>query len=440
MEKTKIVKEDYISLEEEEDNNEGFNISKQTTSLRDKTNTPVKDILNNSKHIIYYGIEIPKEVFKEYEIFLEFASNNVSEDEIFKNLEIEESKIIWISDLYLKCIQKLPKDIKFPDHIGGDLDLGYLKEISDNFKFPDHIGGDLDLGYLEEIPDNIKFPDHIGGDLDLGYLEEIPDNIKFPGHIGGDLDLGNLEEISDNIKFPDHIGGDLDLGYLKEIPDNFKFPDHIGGDLDLGYLEEIPETIKINGDLMLNCNQNLTYLHNNIECKKLYIGNCHKLYTCNNYKIIKYLKENKKIEAVVGFPIGEIEGMMKKLDNIVVAILSEQDLVVYERYQVFPEDITDRLIEESIYMLEEVYESVNGYMLSKRDECIALKETIERITRIEEYKAIDKKLHKINKEIKDRPRIVRDRLRSIFSDELWEKVVERLKEEDPDMVKFLNKK
>ncbi len=357
--------------------------------------------------------------------------------------------------LYLSNLKEVPEDIKFPDSIAGNLDLGNLEELPDNIKFPDSIGGSLYLDNLKELPEDIKFPDHIdgslyldnlkelpkdikfpdsiGGYLDLRNLKELPEDIKFPDSIGRDLDLRNLKELPEDIKFPDSIGRDLDLSNLKKLPDNIKFPDSIGRDLDLSNLEELPETIKINGDLMLNCNQNLTYLHNNIECKKLYIEDCPQLYTYKNYKIIKYLKDNKKIEAVVGFPI-------EMNDIIIESILSEEDLVVYERYQVFPEDITERLIEESIYILEGVYESVNGYMLSKRDECIALKKTIESITRIEEYKAIDKELDKINKELKDRPRIVRDRLRSIFSKELWAKVVERLKEEDPDMVKFLNKK
>ncbi len=339
--------------------------------------------------------------------------------------------------LYLWNLKKLPDNIKFPDSIGGDLYLWDLKEIPEDIRFPDSIGGNLSLGNLEELPEDIKFPDSIGIDLDLRNLKELPEDIKFPDSIGGRMLLNSLKAIPDNIKFPDSIGGSLNLSYLEELPKDIKFPDSIGRDLDLSNLEELPETIKINGDIRLNCNQNLTYLHNNIECKKLYIEDCPQLYTYKNYKIIKYLKDNKKIEAVVGFPRGEIEGMMNRVDNIVVEILSDNDLVVYERYQVFPEDITERLIEESIYILEGVYESVNGYMLSKRDECIALKKTIESITRIEEYKAIDKELDKINKELKDRPRIVRDRLRSIFSKELWEKMIERVRNKQTDIINFL---
>ncbi len=334
--------------------------------------------------------------------------------------------------LFLNNLEKIPKAIKLPNSIGGSLDLRNLKELPEAIKLPDHIGGNLDLSNLNEIPEAIKLPDHIGGNLNLSNLKEIPEGIKLPESIGGSLDLWNLEELPDNIKFPDHIAGSLNLSNLKEIPEAIKLPDSIGGKLSLGNLEKLPETIKINGDLMLNCNQNLTYLHENIGCKKLCIGNCPKLYTYKNYKIIKYLKDNKKIEEVVGFPT-EMSDMMLKIESI----LSEEDSVVYERFQVLPEDITDRLIEESIYILEVVYESVNGYMLSKRDECIALKETIESITRIEEYKAIDKELDKINKEIKDKPRIVRDRLRSIFSKELWEKVVERVRNKQTDMINFL---
>ncbi len=454
----------------------------EVSIVEEETNTGVNKVLGDT--IDYLGNAIPSAVYKKYEIFLELIKDKIEEKDIGENLEIKEDKIVWQGDLELRNLEELPKDIKFPDSIGGSLYLGNLEEVPEDIKFPDSIGGSLELGNLEELPEDIKFPDHIDGSLELdnlkelpedikfpdsiggslylsyleelpkdirfpdsiagslylSYLEELPKDIKFPDSIGRHLDLSNLKEIPEDIRFPDSIGGGLFLNNLEELPKDIKFPDSIGGNLSLGNLEELPETIKINGDLMLNCNQNLTYLHNNIECKKLYIKDCPKLYTCNNYKIIKYLKDNKKIEAVVGFPRGEIAGMMKRVDNIVVEILSDNDLVVYERYQVFPEDITERLIEESIYILEGVYESVNGYMLSKRDECIALKKTIESITTIEEYKAIDKELDKINKELKDRPRIVRDRLRSIFSKELWEKVVERLKEEDPDMVKFLNKK
>ncbi len=429
----------------------------EVSIVEEETNTGVNKVLGDT--IDYLGNAIPSAVYKKYEIFLELIKDKIEEKDIEKSLEIKEDKIVWQGDLeldnlkelpevikfpdsidgslYLDNLKELPKDIKFPDSIGGDLFLKSLKEIPKDIKFPDSIGGSLLLNSLKTIPDNIKFPDSIGGSLYLGYLEKLPDNIKFPDSIGKSLYLWNLKKLPDNIKFPDSIGGDLYLWDLKEIPEDIRFPDSIGGNLSLGNLEELPETIKIKGDLVLNNNQNLTYLHNNIECKKLYIEDCPQLYTYKNYKIIKYLKDNKKIEAVVGFPRGEIAGMMKRVDNIVVEILSDNDLVVYERYQVFPEDITERLIEESIYILEGVYESVNGYMLSKRDECIALKKTIESITRIEEYKAIDKELDKINKELKDRPRIVRDRLRSIFSKELWEKVVERVKNKQTDMINFL---
>ncbi len=356
--------------------------------------------------------------------------------ELPKNFTLPES----LGGLNLHSIIKLPDNFSFPQSMIGNLNLENLKELPSNIKLPEYIGGDLILNSLTRIPANTSFPESILGRLDIENVLELPENFIFPHNLNQSLILDKITELPNNIKLPDSIGGDLYLGNLEELPKDIKFPDHIGGSLILSNLKELAETIKINGNIMLNSNRSLTDLHNNIECRKLYIEDCPKLYTYKNYKIIKYLKDNKKIEEVVGFPIGEIEGMMKRVDNIVVAILSEQDSVVYERYQVLPEDITDRLIEESIYILEGVYESVNGYMLSKRDECIALKDTIERITRIEEYKTINKKLDKINKELKDRPRIVRDRLRSIFSDELWEKVVERLKEEDPDMVKFLNKK
>ncbi len=510
----------------------------EVSIVEEETNTGVNKVLGDT--IDYLGNAIPSAVYKKYEIFLELIKDKIEEKDIGENLDIKKDKIVWQGDLELDNLEELPKDIKFPDSIGGYLDLRNLKElpedikfpdsigrslllnslkaipdnikfpdsigeslylmdlkeipkdikfpdsiggslllnslkaIPDNIKFPDSIAGSLFLGYLEKLPDNIKFPDSIGGDLDLrnlkelpedikfpdsiggslylSYLEElpkdirfpdsiagslflsnlkeIPDNIKFPDSIAGSLFLSNLKKLPNNIKFPDSIAGDLDLRNLKELPEDIKFPDSIGGSLYLENLKELPEIIKIKGDLVLNNNQNLTYLHNNIECKNLYIEDCPQLYTYKNYKIIRYLKDNKKIEAVVGFP--------REMNDIIIeSILSEEDLVVYERYQVFLEDITERLIEESIYILEGVYESVNEYMLSKRDECIALKKTIESITRIEEYKAIDKELDKINKELKDRPRIVRERLRSIFSKELWEKVVERVRNKQTDMINFL---
>ncbi len=364
----------------------------EISSFNKETNTGVNNMLNKPEIIEFVGIEIPKEVFERYKVFLELINDKIPKEEIKKNLNIEKNELIW--------------------------------------------KGDLNLASITELPENIKFPDKIDGYLNLALLRYLPKEIILSNYLKESLNLNAIRKLSEDVQLPNYIGGSLDLSSSQNFPNNLRYPNYIGGDLWLRSSYELPKDIELTNNLYLGNNTNLKHLHKNILCKCLDLEDCSKLYTIENYKILRYLLDKKKIKKVIGFPMKEMEKNIEIIENI----MSKEKFLEYTTYHVYKEDITKDLLINGAALIKDVFEELKRYISSKKEECILIKEKIEEIKELEDYKKISKKLHKINKELKDRPRIVRDRLRSIFSKELWEKVVELLKEEDPDMVKFLNKK
>ncbi len=407
----------------------------EISSFNKETNTGVNNMLNKPEIIEFVGIEIPKEVFERYKVFLELINDKIPKEEIKKNLNIEKNELIWKGDLNLECITELPENIKFPDYITGSLALNSLSKLPKSIILPRFIGNSLDLCTLLELPENIIFPLSVDRCLYLDAILELPKDTILPEYIGCDLFLQNIIKLPNKIIFPIFIGGDINMHNLKLLPNNIQFPASIGGSLYLNSLEVLPKKLKIKGSISFNQNKNHKTLNRGIECRSLYLVDCPKLYTIENYQIIKYLLDNNKIEEVIGFPTEEIENKIER-DKIVEAILSNKKALEYKTYQVLKENITQKILVYGESLIKEVYNELKNYLISLRDKSIQYKNEISDIIDINDYQNMENKLDQIHKEIIDKPRIVRDRLRSLFSNDLWDMLLEKLKSDSSGIVIF----
>ncbi len=342
-------------------------------------------------------------------------------------------------DLCLHSLKELPNGIKFPHSINGDLWLHSVAKLTEDILFPNTIGGSLYLQSIEELPQRFKFPTYIGGALGLGSLTEIPEDIKFPDFIGGSIFLNSLTILPANFKIQNSINQDLYLNSLTILPDNFQLPEYsenpFGCSINLNSIKKLPSNIKIKLDLNLSENNNLDSLHRDIECKTLKLTGCFQLYTIKNYQIIKYLSDNNKIEEVIGFPMEEIERNIEIIDEIISDKKSSKD----KNYHILKENTTQKILIYGEDIIKEVYNKLNEYLISLKEESIQYKNEISAIVDLKDYQNMAYRLNQIHKEIKEKPLAVRDRLVAIFSNDLWVMVIERLKKESSRIVNFLEK-
>jgi len=133
--------------------------------------------------------------------------------------------------LNLNCLESA-KGVIFPKSV-GDLYLDNVKS-ADGLLLPEIINGDLDLKSIRtaidlsdpKSPQLIKFPNSVGGTLNLSFLENA-DGAILPEIVKGHLCLNELKSAK-NVKFPNEVVGDVFLFSL-ELTDGLILPASVGG-------------------------------------------------------------------------------------------------------------------------------------------------------------------------------------------------------------------
>lgn len=162
-------------------------------------------------------------------------------------------------------------NIKIPEFICGNLDLGNLKDAKDlnlpknirgnlllkgltsaeGLVLPRNVDGDLHLSSLYSA-EGLRLPDKIGGSLWLNSLRSA-EGLVFPKSIGGSLYLADLMS-AEGLMLPTSVGGDLHLSLLSSA-EGLVLPKNVGLDLHLNYLNSAKGVVfpdRVGGTLWLN--------------------------------------------------------------------------------------------------------------------------------------------------------------------------------------------
>lgn len=90
-----------------------------------------------------------------------------------------------------------------------EINFRYIKKTEGNIKFPQVIKGNFNMGELAELK-NIELPNMIKGNFDMNSITK-KDGSKLPELVGGNVSLDSLESINSN-ELPREIGKSLYLG------------------------------------------------------------------------------------------------------------------------------------------------------------------------------------------------------------------------------------